>query len=96
MPSVKRSVQSQRDLDAIVDYIAADNPAAADHWYDEMDRVFHLLAAHPEVGERIETRRFGIIRRHSHGNYAIYYRPRSYGVFMVRVLHGARDQGRML
>lgn len=61
-----------------------------------MQRIFDLMAAHPEAGERIETRRFGIIRRHSHGNYVIYYRPRSYGLFVLRVLHGARDAGRSL
>jgi len=96
MPQVKRSRQAQRDLKSIVGHIAADNPPAADRWLDQIERIFDLTAAHPEAGERIETRRYGIIRRHCHGNYVIYYRPRTYGVFLVRVLHGARERGRSL
>jgi len=96
MPLVKQSVQSRRDIDGIVDWIAADNLAAADRWFEAMDRVFQMLATHPESGEQIETRRFGVVRRHCHGNYVVYYRPRSYGAFIVRVLHGARDSTQQL
>jgi len=96
MSQVKRSRQTQRDLKGIVAYIAADNPPAADRWLTEIEQVFDLIAAHPEAGEQIETRRFGVVRRHSHGNYVVYYRPRSYGAFIVRVLHGARDSTQQL
>lgn len=96
MPEYKRSKRALADLKSIVSYIAADNPLAADRWLNELEHVFKLLAAHPESSERVETCRYGVVRRHTHGNYVIYYRPRSYGVFVLRVLHGARDKGRIL
>ena len=54
--------------------IAEDNLTAAVEWLDGVEKLFALLATQPALGERMETRRFGEVRRHITGSYAIYYR----------------------
>lgn len=88
--------QADQDLIRIVSYIAADNPSAAFRWLEETKAVCELLAAEPEIGQAIKTRRFGTIRRHVAGNYLIYYRQLAGGVEILLVSHGARDQGRLV
>jgi toxin ParE1/3/4 len=80
--------------DALIDYarhIAKDNPAAALRWVDDMEKAFDLIATQPEIGERVQTGRFGVARRHVAGNYLIYYQTVEDGIRVVFVIHGARD-----
>jgi toxin ParE1/3/4 len=96
MPKATYGSKSNRDLRQIADYIARANPSAALAWFDEIRAVCDLLAAHPEIGQRVRTRRSGKLRRHVAGTYAIYYQPVPEGIAVVRILHGARDQPRLL
>jgi toxin ParE1/3/4 len=96
MGRVNRNQGAQRDLRGIVSYIAEHNESAAVRWLSEMERAFQLLADHPLAAEELQTLRLGVIRRHTVGEYVIYYRPYRYGIRVVRVLHGARDQGRLI
>ena len=47
MPRVTRRPLAEADILEIWDYIADDNPAAADRWVDRLNEQFRLLAAHP-------------------------------------------------
>jgi toxin ParE1/3/4 len=98
MPShrIFRTPDAITDLDGIWDYIAGDNPAAADRVMDELDEQFMLLSKNPEMGERQPFLADGSFRRFTHRNYVIYYRPLDDGVVLVRVLHGARDHELLL
>jgi toxin ParE1/3/4 len=96
MGRVTRNCIVDRDLRGIAGHIAADNLTAALNWLVDIERVFRLLALQPEVGERVHGPRLGDVRRHVTGNYVIYYRPYSYGVRIVRVIHGARDHKRLI
>lgn len=96
MPQVLRSHRADRDLDDIVDHIAADNISAAVTWLEGIEALFGLLAAQPELGQKLESRRGKRIRCHSYGRYVIYYQPVAGGVEILRVLHAARDQGRSI
>lgn len=96
MAQVKRSRETLRDLSAIVRFIAEDNTSAAERWLAAIEELFTLMAAYPGMGEVVVTRRFGNVRRRSFGAYVIYFRERSYGVLILRVLHGARDQHKLL
>lgn len=96
MASVTRTKTADRDLRGIVRYIARDSLSAAVNWLDEMERLFQMLGAHPQAGERYRSRRHGEIRRHAAGRYVVYYRPRSDGVCVVRVLQGMRDERRIV
>lgn len=55
-----------------------------------------MLALHPEMGQRVKTKRFGQIRRHVSGHYLIYYREITDGIEILLLTHGARDQGELL
>jgi len=70
-----KSPQTEIDLTAIWDYIAADNPRAADALLDRIDATFDMLAETPFAGRdrselRAELRSFPV------GNYLIFYIPR--------------------
>ena len=95
---MSRAVQSFAaidDLSRVVEYISRDSFSAASRWIRDIHRVFALLATHPEMGEIVQTR-YGEVRRHVVGSYLIYYRTATEGVEILRVIHGARDQGQAI
>ncbi|MBL9091388.1 MAG: type II toxin-antitoxin system RelE/ParE family toxin [Planctomycetaceae bacterium] len=87
---------ASRELEEISDRIALDRPSASEKWLRETFRLFEILAAQPEAGERVHTRSLGSARRVAHGNYIIYYRPLPNGAEVLRVIHGARDQDKLV
>lgn len=91
-----RTADAVVDLDSIWDYIAHDNPAAADRMLDQLNEAFMLLSEYPEMGELQPNLADGTYRRFTCRNYVIYYRPWSDGIVLVRILHGARDHERLL
>src|SRR5262245_7182851 len=81
---------AKADLVDIWQYIAQDNPQAADRMLDKIGDGFRVIArfphggtARPELGQQL--------RCFSVGSYVIYFRPVAQGVEIARVLHGARD-----
>jgi toxin ParE1/3/4 len=96
MPKAIFTAEAEQDLGEIVDYIAQHNVLAAVSWLQETRAVCDLLAAQPGMGQRMQTSRFGEVRRHVIGNYLIYYQPGEIGIDVVRVVHGAREQGRLI
>ena len=91
MPSVRHTQAADQDLVQIREFIAKDSPQAAIRWLDDIERACEMLAIQPLLGQHLQSRRFGIVRRHVVGNYVIYYRPASDGIDLMRVIHGARD-----
>lgn len=84
------TVQAERDLEEIGDYIAADNPARAVSFVRGIRRRCAKIAAsplayvaRPELGEGI--------RVCVHGRYLIFFLPSASDVLIVRVLHAARN-----
>jgi toxin ParE1/3/4 len=78
------------DLYEIHEYVARDNPPAADRLIDRLKDQFRLLARQPLMGQARpelapDLRSFGV------GNYVIFYRPAQDGIEVARVIHGARD-----
>jgi toxin ParE1/3/4 len=91
-----RTPEAADDLAPIVRYIAGDNSAAALHWLDEIEALFHLMTTQPRMGERVRLPSSREIRRHTFGRYVIYYHPLPDGVEIYRVLHGAREHERLI
>lgn len=92
MKNVLITPEAERDLEDIADYIAADNPARALSFVQEIrDRCTKIGAAplahvaRPELGDGIRSCR--------HKRYLIFFKvdPGDGSVLVVRVLHGARD-----
>jgi toxin ParE1/3/4 len=96
MTKVIRSPKAVTDMQGIAEHIAADNPTAAYAWLESIESLFRTLATQPMMGERYQTRRWGLLRRFCHGNYVVYYRPINDGVDVLRVIHGARDPRKQL
>jgi toxin ParE1/3/4 len=90
MPEVTLSKQARQDLIAIWNYIADDNPTAADTLLDTLDKKIALLADHPLLGparpDIARDLRYLVAK-----NYLILYRVLPDVVEVVRVLHGARN-----
>lgn len=96
MGVVDTSPEARASLNSIVDRIAGDNLPTALNWLQEIEALFSLLSTQPLMGYELATRRLGKVRLHVFGNYLIYYRPIRDGVQILEVIHGARDQDRLV
>lgn len=78
------------DVEAIANYIKADNPHAADKWVDCLYQRFVALGEESGMGvsrPEIDAR----LRMFPFGNYLILYHEEPYGVDIIRVVHGRRN-----
>lgn len=89
MPSFRLQRIALEDLKGIVRYIAADNPAAAVRFRDELYEKFGVLAQNPRIAPERPDIAPGL-RYLPYGNYLIFYLLEQNGITVVRVLHGAR------
>lgn len=90
------AAEAARDLEAIGDYIARDNPARAQSFVAELIEKARALADHPEAFPLVPRyARYGV-RRPVHGNYLIFYRVEAERISVLRILHGARDYEALL
>lgn len=89
MARFTRTAQAEEDLIEIWTYVAADNMDAADRLLDRFDDVCGQLAENPRMAPLREdlTKE---LRAFVVGRYLLLYRERSFGVEIVRVVHGAR------
>ena len=90
MPRITRRPRALQDLDEIWDYIALDNPDAADQFVEMIEEKCHLLAQFPKIGTSCESLH-PALRYLPVGKYLLFYLPLDGGIEVVRVLHGARD-----
>lgn len=96
MEIVVKLPKVRAQLNQIVDYIADDNPSATFKWLADIESTFDLLSTQPLMGQEVQTKLLGIVRRHAFGKYSIYYQPITGGVDILRVIHSARDQERLV
>ncbi len=81
---------AEQDLEAIADYIAADNPRRAASFIRELRAQCLRIAGNPS-GYRLRRELGDDIRSCAHGNYVIFFAASTDEVVIIRVLHGARD-----
>lgn len=77
------------DLEAIGDFIAADNPKRAVAFIDELLQLCARIAERPRAFQRRDDLARGL-RQAIHGNYLILFTASKKGVVIERVVHGAR------
>jgi len=94
MAVVWRSPRAQQDYGDIWDYIARDNPEAADRLLRRIDKKLELYASNPRMGRTRDNLAPGL-RSFPVVPYLVFYRATSDGIELVRVLHGARDLKRL-
>ena len=92
MATLRKALRVERDLAVIWDYIAADNPEAAERCLRQIDAQFHRLARSPLIG-RDRKDLAARLRSFVVGSYVIFYQPLigNDGVEIVRVIEGHRD-----
>ena len=95
MKTVVLRRSADRDLDDIYDWIAADDPVAAERHVRRIVAAAERLAEFPKSGrarpEISEGARSLVV-----GRYLVLYRIEGEHVEIVRVVHGARDVGGLL
>jgi toxin ParE1/3/4 len=89
--TVRVLTRAYRDIAAIWQYIAIDNPSAADEQEDQFFVAMRQLGEQPGIGhQRADVTdpryRFWLV-----GSYIIAYRVRGTQVTICRVVHSARD-----
>ncbi len=90
MTRVDLSSPARRDLDAIWDYVARDNAAAADRLIDEIYQHCHTYATQPAAGTPADQFQVGL-RFFAYGSYVVFYRAEDDGMLVIRIIHGARN-----
>ena len=96
MISARISRRAERDLEQIRDYIATDDPEAAERVRQAFLDTADLLAQNVEIGRPIREAsprhadiRWFVVPRFR--NYLIFYRPFRDTILVVRVLHATQD-----
>lgn len=64
--------------------------AQADLYTDNIESCLQNLSAHPMMGRDLSDVVNGV-RRHDHGQHAIFYRIMKYHIFIMRILHQQMD-----
>jgi toxin ParE1/3/4 len=72
------------------DYIAADNPAAAQRWVDEVFEAVSRFSKNPEIGRVVPETQRTEIRGILFGVYRIIYRIETSRLIVLTVRHGRR------
>lgn len=80
--------RAETDLVEIWQFIARDDPRAADRQFDRIEAQCQLLASNPVLGE--SGPKSHTMPAHGGARYLILYRALDDGVEIVRVVHGAR------
>jgi len=87
---VTLSPLAERDLEAIGDYIAEDNPSRALSFIAELRAQCAKIAKAPQAYRARPELAEGL-RSCPHGNYVIFFTATKARLSIVRVLHGAMD-----
>ena len=92
----KLSKQAEHDLTAIWDYTLEHwGETQADDYLQAIQSAIRLLVNNPEMGSSRENLQTGC-RSYCQGKHVIFYRPYSYGVRVIRVLHQSMEIERHL
>jgi plasmid stabilization system protein ParE len=89
---------AEDDLLSIIDYIAEDNPTAADKMVDRFEKAIGRLALSPFAGkvpddDELRKRNYRMLIV---GKYFVFYKVKEKAVEIHRIIHGARDYKHLL
>jgi len=82
---VKWSNRAVACVQDISDYIALDNPAAAEKWIDTIFDKVQILSSTPEIGRIISELSMDFVRELIFGNYRIIYQIHDKIVLIIAV-----------
>lgn len=87
---VEFSPQALLDLEEIADFIAEDNPDAAERWVERLTTTAEKVGTHPEVGRVVPEYAVDEVREVFLRTYRIIYRVESSRVLVLTVIEGHR------
>jgi plasmid stabilization system protein ParE len=93
---VELADEAERDLEAIGDRIAGDNPLRAVTFIRELRARCTALTEFPERFPLVPRYEKHGVRHLVHGNYLIFYRAEAGKVVVLHILHGAMDYAEVL
>jgi toxin ParE1/3/4 len=88
---VRLTAEAERDIEAVADYIARDNPERALSFVRELRGKCRDLADFPDRFPLVPRYEALGVRHRIHGDYLIFYRASAEEVTVIHVLHGAMD-----
>ena len=93
---VRSAPQVSTDIEAIAGHIAADNLEAAMGFVAAVEQTIHSLADYPNRGASLRLEHPGLagvrwLRVTGYKHFLLFYCVTSSHVYVIRVLHGARD-----
>ncbi|MGB8472829.1 MAG: type II toxin-antitoxin system RelE/ParE family toxin [Candidatus Acidiferrum sp.] len=83
--------QALTDLDEIWEYIAADNPVAADRVLEAIFEAIQALVPFPQLGHSRSDLTSRPLRIHSVRDFLIAYAPDEKPLLVLAILHGRRN-----
>lgn len=96
MAEYRLGPRARRDLEAIFDYTLVHwGVSQAMRYTDLIEAACGMLADAPQHAQDCATIRLGYRRRRVE-RHVIYFRPTSYGIAVVRILHERMDAARYL
>jgi toxin ParE1/3/4 len=87
---VEISAEAERDLEQITDYIARDNPAAAEAWVTKLIAAARAAGTNPRAGRIVPEWRDPDVREVFLRTYRIIYRVESARIVVLTVFEGRR------
>lgn len=90
------SRNAERDLEAIGDWIAQDNPSRAVSFVAELVKSCKSIGKTPRAFPLVDRSRDLRLRRRIYGDYLIFYDVGTTSVEILHVLHGARDYAQII
>lgn len=87
---VEFSPTALSDLEDIADYIARDNPIAAEQWVDKLVQAAQKIASHPRSGRAVPEIGDPRIRELIVGEYRVVYRVEEKRLLVLTVIEGHR------
>lgn len=83
--------EAEADIKAIWEYIAEDNPDAADRMIDKIVATLEALVPFPYQGYRRPDLTLRPLRFVTMGNYLISYAPDKKPLWIIAIMHGRRS-----
>jgi len=90
MRKLTRTATAEQDLEEILAYLNSHSPAAADRFAADLDARCQLLPSQPNTGRARDNLVAGM-RSVVVGSYLVFFLATDDDLFIVRILHGARN-----
>ena len=78
------------DARSIIEYLATESVLAKTHFETRLDQVFANIREQPMIGRRTDKQDIRMTNTHPFP-YLVYYRARPSEIFVLRILHDARN-----